>query len=101
MPEFKPVIPYKDRTATTDELACVYSALILADDDIPVTADKLTTILKAANVEVESIWPSLFARALAGIGIKDLITNVGSAVGSAPAAGAAAAGSAPAAAEEN
>merc|ERR1711981_1373712 len=76
-----------------NELACTYAALILADDDVPVTADKLTTILKAASVEVEPIWPSLFAKALAGIGIKDLITSVGSAVGSAPAAG-------PAAAEE-
>jgi len=83
-----------------NEIACTYAALILADDDVPVTADKLTTILKAAAVDVEPIWPSLFAKALTGISIKDLITNVGSAVGSGPAAGGAAGGAAPAAEEK-
>ena len=28
------------------ELACVYAALILADDDVAVTPEKITTILK-------------------------------------------------------
>ena len=37
---------------TTEELACIYSAAILADDDIPVTQEKLSTILKAADVDV-------------------------------------------------
>jgi large subunit ribosomal protein LP1 len=81
-----------------DELACTYSALILADDDVPVTAEKITTILKAANVDYEAIWPTLFARALTGVDIKDLITKVGSAAAApAPAATGAAAASAPAA----
>ncbi|XP_025418777.1 60S acidic ribosomal protein P1 [Sipha flava] len=73
------------------ELACVYSALILADDDIDVTGEKIQTILKAANVEVEPYWPGLFAKALETANVKDLITNIGAAVGAAPAAGAAAA----------
>jgi hypothetical protein len=50
--------------------------------------EKIQTILKAANVEVEPYWPGLFAKALDGINIKDLITNVGSGVGAAPAGGA-------------
>lgn len=50
--------------------------------------EKIQTILKAANVEVEPYWPGLFAKALEGISVKDLITNVGSGVGAAPAAGA-------------
>ena len=83
--------------ASTDELAVIYSALILADDDVPITADKLTSILKAANVNVEPIWPTLFAKALGSVNIRDLITSVGSAAASAPAA---AAPAAPAAAEE-
>ena len=86
-----------------DELAVTYSALILADDEVAVTAEKITTILKAANVDVEPIWPSLFAKALTGINIKDLITNVGSAAAAAPAAAApaaAAGAAAPAAKEE-
>jgi len=83
---------------TTDELACTYSALILADDDVPITAEKIATILKAANVEFEPIWPTLFARALSGINIKDLVTKVGTSAAAAPAAAAPTA--APAAAAE-
>ncbi|XP_015913298.1 large ribosomal subunit protein P1 [Parasteatoda tepidariorum] len=72
--------------SSTDELACVYSALILQDDEIAVTPEKIATLLKAANVDVESYWPGLFARALEGVDVKQLITNVGSGVGAAPAA---------------
>lgn len=76
------------------ELACVYSALLLVDDDVAVTGEKIQTILKAANVDVEPYWPGLFAKALEGVNVKELITNIGSGVGAAPAAGAAAAPSA-------
>ncbi|KYN44586.1 60S acidic ribosomal protein P1 [Trachymyrmex septentrionalis] len=79
---------------TEAELACVYSALILVDDDIAVTGEKIQTILKAANVNVESYWPGLFAKALEGINVKELITNIGSGVGAAP-VGAAPAAAAP------
>merc|ERR1711973_1058921 len=85
-------------TTMSTELACVYAALILADDDVPVTADRLTSILKAAGVEFEPYWPGLFAKALESCDLKDLITKIGSGVGAAPAAGGAApaAGAAPA-----
>merc|ERR1712058_126133 len=72
------------------ELACVYAALILADDDVPVTADRLTSILKAAGVEFGPYWPGLFAKALESCDLKDLITKIGSGAGAAPAAGGAA-----------
>ena len=108
---------------SNSELACVYAALILADDDVAITvsskmksvivgnlvltfitlfqAEKIQTILKAAKVDVEPFWPGLFAKCLESCNIKDLISNVGSGVGSAPAAGgAAAAGAAAPAAEE-
>ena len=51
-------------------------------------------------MDVEPYWPGLFAKALEGVDIKDLITNIGSGVGAAPAAGAPAAGGAAPAAEE-
>ncbi|KAK9388749.1 ribosomal protein 60S [Lipomyces mesembrius] len=83
------------------ETAISYAALILADAEVEITSDKLLSLTKAAGVEVEPIWASLFARALEGKDIKDLLTNVG-AVGAAPAAGATAVGAAAteAAAEE-
>jgi len=85
--------------STKAELACVYSALILVDDDIAVTGEKISTILKAANVDVEPYWPGLFAKALEGVNVRDLITNIGSGVGAAPAGAAPAAAAAAPAAE--
>jgi len=72
-----------------DENACTYAALILADDDIAITSEKLQTLLKAANVSVEPYWPGLFAKALESCDVKSLLSNVGSAA-AAPAAGVAA-----------
>ena len=64
-------------------------------------ADKLQTLVQAAGVEVEPIWFSLYAKALAGQDLKALLLNVG-APGSGPAAstGASAAAGADAPAEE-
>ncbi|KAL7933223.1 60s acidic ribosomal domain-containing protein [Trichoderma chlorosporum] len=76
---------------STAELASSYAALILADDGIEITADKLQTLIAAAKVEVEPIWTSIFAKALEGKDIKDLLVNVGSGGGAAAAPGAAAA----------
>ncbi len=59
------------------ELACVYASLILADDGVEITADKILKITEAAGVEVQPIWASLFAKALEGKDIKDLLMNVG------------------------
>ncbi|KAK3697753.1 hypothetical protein QZH41_010309 [Actinostola sp. cb2023] len=78
--------------ASKSELACVYSALILHDDDVPITADKIQKLVKAAKVDVESFWPGLFAKALDGHNIMDLICSAGApGGGGAPAAGGAAA----------
>merc|ERR1712018_693233 len=82
------------------ELACTYAALIHNDDDVEITGDKITAILKAANVEFEPFWPSLFAGALKDVDVRSLITNIGSGVGSGPAAGGAAAAGGDAAAAE-
>ncbi|MCO5582492.1 hypothetical protein L7F22_036389 [Adiantum nelumboides] len=66
------------------EQACTYAALILHADGIPITADKIATLLKAANVPVESYWPALFAKLLEKRSVEDLITNVGSGGGGGP-----------------
>ncbi|KAH7085125.1 60S acidic ribosomal protein P1 [Paraphoma chrysanthemicola] len=91
---------------STSELATSYAALILADDGVDITADKLQSLIKAAKIEeVEPIWTTLFAKALEGKDVKDLLLNVGSGGGAAAApaaggAGGAAAGGDAAAPEE-
>merc|ERR1712203_689100 len=75
----------------SSELACTYAALILNDDGIDITADKISAILKAAKCDVEPFWPGLFAGALKDVNVSDLIANIGSGAGAAaPAAGGAA-----------
>uniref|UniRef100_A0A7N0UB16 60S acidic ribosomal protein P1 n=1 Tax=Kalanchoe fedtschenkoi TaxID=63787 RepID=A0A7N0UB16_KALFE len=83
---------------SVSELACTYACLLLHDDGIPITAEKIATVVKAANVTVESYWPSLFAKLVEKRNIEDLIVNVGSGGGGAPVAVAASGGAAPAAA---
>ena len=56
--------------ASTPELACIYAALILQDDDVAITGDKIQAILNAAGVHVEPFWPGLYANALQGVDVK-------------------------------
>ncbi|KAF7131782.1 hypothetical protein RHSIM_Rhsim09G0209400 [Rhododendron simsii] len=70
-------------------------------------ADKIAKLVKAANVDVESYWPSLFTKLVEKRNIEDLILNVGSGGGgggavalAAPSAGGAAAAAPAAAAVE-
>lgn len=59
------------------ETVVSYAALILADEDIEITPEKLQSLLKAANIEdVEPIWTTLFAKALHGKEVKDILTAV-------------------------
>ena len=63
--------------ASNAELAVTYAALILHDDGIPITADKLESAVKAAGVDVESYWFPLFAKMLANQDVDSLLTNLG------------------------
>ncbi|KAL0718213.1 hypothetical protein Bca4012_067535 [Brassica carinata] len=84
--------------ANTSELACTYAALILHDDGIEITAEKIAKLVKAAKVNVESYWPSLFAKLCQKKNIDELIMNVG-ASGDADGAAATVATNVPAAAQ--
>ncbi|KAB1205198.1 60S acidic ribosomal protein P1-3 [Morella rubra] len=86
---------------STGELACTYASLLLHDDGIAITSEKIAALVKAAGITVESYWPSLFAKLAEKRNIEDLILNAaGGGGGAAPVAVAAPAGggAAPAAA---
>ncbi|XP_062119982.1 large ribosomal subunit protein P1-like [Humulus lupulus] len=69
----------------TSELACTYAALILHDDLVPITAEKIATLVSAGNVVIEPYWPGLFAKLAAKKNIDDLVLNAGSGGAAAPA----------------
>ncbi|AEE81937.1 putative ribosomal protein L12 family [Arabidopsis thaliana] len=90
--------------STVGELACSYAVMILEDEGIAITSDKIATLVKAAGVEIESYWPMLFAKMAEKRNVTDLIMNVGAGGGgggapvsaAAPAAAGGAAAAAPA-----
>ncbi|KHJ49507.1 60s Acidic ribosomal protein [Trichuris suis] len=82
--------------AMGSEMACAYAALILADDGIKVSVDGIKSILKAADVHVESVWPEIFVNALESVNIGELVTNIGGGFGAGSVAAAPAAVEAPA-----
>lgn len=59
-----------------------------------VQAEKISALLKAANLSVESYWPSLFAKLCEKKNVEDLIVNVGAGGGGGAVAVAAPAGGA-------
>ena len=70
--------------ADHDELCCSYAALMLHDDGLEITAEKLSKVITASGNSVEPYWPMLFSKALKSAKIEDLLANVGNA---GPAAG--------------
>ncbi|KAL9130869.1 MAG: hypothetical protein Q9175_006920 [Cornicularia normoerica] len=71
--------------------------VVQEDADPSTKPDKLLTLIKTANVEeVEPIWTTLFAKALEGKNVKDMLLNVGSGGGAAAAPAGAASGGGPA-----
>ncbi|KAI4925538.1 hypothetical protein J4E85_007417 [Alternaria conjuncta] len=61
-------------TTNKAEQAVSYAALILADEGIAITPEKLQALLKAARIEdVEPIWTSLFSNAFKDKNVKELI----------------------------
>eukprot|EP01084_Bolivina_argentea_P044852 82525_1 len=57
------------------QLACTYAALALFDDGVDITSEKIQTILKAANVTVETYWPGLFEGLIKEKGVATLLTG--------------------------
>lgn len=58
------------------QIAVSYAALILADEGVEITTDKLQALLKAAGVEIEPIWSLIFSKALKDKDIKQILTTI-------------------------
>ena len=80
--------------AQKDELTVTYAALLLHDGELEITEEKLNKVISASGNSVEGYWPGLFAKALKGRNINDLISNA--AASAAPATSAPVAASQPA-----
>merc|ERR1740127_384163 len=89
--------PSKLSSDERGELCCSYAALMLHDDGVEITAEKLAKVIKASGNEVEPYWPLLFSKALKSANVDDLLANAGNA----PAAGGAVAADAGAAAADD
>ncbi|OBA20526.1 ribosomal protein 60S [Metschnikowia bicuspidata var. bicuspidata NRRL YB-4993] len=84
------------------EASVSYAALILADAGVEISSDNLLSVTKAAGASVDNVWADVFAKALEGKDLKELLFSFAA---SAPAASsgsaaAAAGGATEAAAEE-
>ncbi|KAJ0094748.1 hypothetical protein Patl1_15318 [Pistacia atlantica] len=75
------LIEDKKESVSVSELGCSYACMILIDDGIPITVEKIVQLVKAANVEVESYWPPLFASLAGKQNLNEIILNVVSAGG--------------------
>ena len=58
---------------TIAELSCTYAALILHDEGLEVNAPQLTKLIEASGNKVDSFWPNIFAKALDGKNVADLL----------------------------
>ena len=64
--------------AEHDEMCCVYAGLVLFDDKVEITADKLNKVIAASGNAVESYYPEFFAKYFKSVDLDKLLQNVGS-----------------------
>ena len=74
--------------AQKDELACTYAALLLHDGELEINEEKLNKVITASGNSVEGYWPGLFAKALRGKNVAELLANAGASSAAAPVAAA-------------
>merc|ERR1711862_79932 len=80
--DFRPAMPAPANQQEKEELAITYAALILHDNNLPITEENLNAILTAADVKVQPFWPRVFAKLLEGkdsAQIDDIILGGGAA----------------------
>lgn len=62
--------------AINPETAVSYAALILADEGVEITPDKLQSLLQAAGVDIQPIWSVILSKTLKDKDIKQILTTV-------------------------
>lgn len=75
--------------AEHDELCCVYAGLLLFDDKVDITADKLNKVITASGNSVDAYYPEFFAKYLTSIDLNAVLSSVGSGPAAGPIAAAA------------
>jgi large subunit ribosomal protein LP1 len=65
--------------AEHDELCCVYAGLLLADENLEITADKLNKIIAVSGNQVDGYYPEFFERFFKNVNLNTLLTSIGSA----------------------
>ena len=61
--------------ASVLELACVCQAFTLHNNGVTVP-EEISVLTKVVGVNVELVWPGLFAKALANVNVGSLLCNV-------------------------
>lgn len=59
------------------EFTCIYLVLILHNDEVMVTEDKINAFIKAAHVNADHFWLGLFTKVLVNVNIRSLMYNAG------------------------
>jgi len=62
-----------------DELCCVYAALLLHDDKVEITADKINKVIAASGNSVEGYYPEFFAKYFQSVNLDSMLQNIGTA----------------------
>ena len=69
-------------------LACSYAMMILHDEGLGVTAEKMQKLIVASGIEIEGYWTKIFAANMDGVDLSDLMMGGGPAGGAGGEAGA-------------
>ena len=70
--------PDKLTQAEYTQLCCTYATLLLHDEGLQITADRITKLLNESNNQIDSFIPTLFAQAVKHLNIGGLLGSIGS-----------------------
>ncbi len=60
--------------AEHDELCCVYAGLLLYDEGVEITAEKINKVIEASGNKVDAYYPEFFGKYLHDADIKSMLT---------------------------